>query len=159
MLTRRAIMLGAACAAVTGSASAADQSAQIFLAGIYDAYKGKNGKGHPLDNERVIRHYFEPALAAAMVKDQRQAARRQEVGTLDFDPFVDAQDWDIDAFNIAVRDAGPDKATATVKFSNLKSASTVVLDLVKIRGEWKINDITWTPHETPNSLRAMYAHR
>jgi hypothetical protein len=159
MLTRRMIMLGVTCAAVTGRASAADQSAQTFVAGIYEAYKGKNGNGHPLDNERIIRRYFEPSLAAAMVKDQRDAARRQEVGTLDFDPFVDAQDWDIAAFDIAVTDAGPDKATATVKFSNLKSASTVVLDLVKIKGEWKISNITWTPHEAPNSLRAMYAHR
>jgi hypothetical protein len=158
MLARRAIMLGAIGAAITGAASAADQSAQAFVAGIYDAYKGKNANGHALDNERTIRRYFEPSLAAAMIKDQRDAARRQEVGTLDFDPFVDAQDWDIDAFDIAVRDGGPDKATATVKFSNLKSDSTVVLDLVKIKGEWKISNITWTPHEAPNSLRAMYTH-
>jgi hypothetical protein len=158
MLTRRAIMLGAICAAAAGPASAADPSPQTFVAGIYDAYKGKNGNGHPLDNERTIRRYFEPSLAAALLKDQRAAARRQEVGTLDFDPFVDAQDWEIDAFDIAVSDAGPDKATATVKFSNLKRDSTVVLDLVKIKGEWKISDITWTPHETPNSLRALLAH-
>jgi Protein of unknown function (DUF3828) len=159
MLTRRAIMLGSICAATARRASAADQSAQTFVAGIYDAYKGKNGNGHPLDNERIIRRYFEPSLAAAILKDQRAAARRQEVGTLDFDPFVDAQDWDIDTFDIAVSDAGPDKAAATVKFSNSKQDSTVVLDLVKIKGEWKISNITWTPHETPNSLRALLTHK
>ena len=50
-------------------------------------------------------------------------------------------------------------AGQTVKFSNLKHDSTVVLDLVKIKGEWKINNITWTPHEAPNSLRALLAHQ
>lgn len=159
MLTRRAIMLGAVYAAATRPVSAADQSARAFVAGIYDAYKGKNGNGHPLDNEGAIRRYFEPSLAAAILKDQRAAARRQEVGTLDFDPFIDAQDWDIDTFDIAVSDNGLDKATATVKFSNLKSDSTVVLDLVKIKGEWKISNITWTPHESPNSLRGLLAHQ
>ena len=159
MLTRRATMLGAVCAAAASPAAAADQTAQAFVAGVYGAYKGKNGNGHPLDNERIIRRYFEPTLAAAMAKDQRDAARRGEVGTLDFDPFVDAQDWDIESFDIAVSDAGADKATATVKFSNMKRDSTVTLDLVKIKGEWKISNITWTPHEAPNSLRALLAHQ
>jgi hypothetical protein len=57
---------------------------------IYNAYKGKDAKGVPLDNERIIRRYFEPTLASAMAKDQKAAARRNEVGLLDFDPFLDA---------------------------------------------------------------------
>ena len=32
------------------------------------------------------------------------------------DPFIDAQDWDISAFDVAVRDTGADKATATVLY-------------------------------------------
>lgn len=163
MPTRRAIMLGAAAvlgaatAAFAGTALAADDTARAFVAEIYDAYRGKNGNGHPLDDEATLRRYFAPSLAAAMIADQRAAARRQEVGVLDFDPFVDAQDWEIDSFAVAVTDSGPGKAAATVKFSNFKRDSTVVLDLVKIGSEWKINDITWTPHEAPNSLRALYA--
>jgi hypothetical protein len=76
---------------------------------------------------------------------------------LDFDPFVDAQDWEIASFTVAVTDAGADKATATVKFTNSGKASTVVLDLVKIKSDWKITNITWTPHDNPNNLRALYA--
>ena len=86
-----------------------------------------------------------------MIKDRRAAARRKEVGTLDFDPFVDAQDWEITAFDIAVSDAGPGKASATVKFANLDSKSTVVLDLVKIKDAWKINK--------PSSWSAVTTHR
>lgn len=83
--------------------------------------------------------------------------RRNEVAVLDFDPFVDAQDWDIAAFAIAVSEAGLGKARATVKFSNFGKPTTIVLDLVKIGNQWKISDITWRPHEEPNTLRRLYA--
>jgi hypothetical protein len=159
VLSRRAIVLGAAaCAATASAAAAAEASAQAFVAEIYDAYVGKNGDGVPMDSNQKIQRYFEPSLAALMVKDQNDAARRKEVGTLDFDPFVDAQDWDIAAYNVTVNDKGADKASATVTFNNFGKAKTVALDLVKIKSEWKIGDIAWTPHENPNTLRALYAH-
>jgi hypothetical protein len=157
MLTRRKTLLGAILAILAGGAQAADSSAHDFVAAIYNTYVGKNGNGVALDNEAIVRRYFEPSLAALILKDQKEAARRNEVGALDFDPFVDAQDWDIAAFTVAVSDAGADKATATVKFTNSDKASTVVLDLVKIKNEWKITNITWTPHDKPNNLRALYA--
>jgi hypothetical protein len=157
MLTRRKTLLGAALAILSNRAQAADTSAHDFVAAIYNTYVGKNGNGVALDNERTVRRYFEASLAALILKDQKDAARRNEVSALDFDPFVDAQDWDISAFTIAVSDAGSDKATATVKFSNRDKASTIVLDLVRIKIEWKITNITWMPHDKPNNLRALYA--
>ena len=59
------------------------------------------------------------------------------------DPFIDAQDWDISAVDIAVRDTGAEKVSAKVSFKNLGKPTTVVLDLVKLRGEWRIADINW----------------
>ncbi len=64
MLTRRHLLLGAASAALTAPASAADTSARDFVTAIYATYKGKNTKGIILDNARTIRRYFEPSLAA-----------------------------------------------------------------------------------------------
>ncbi len=165
MPTRREIMLAAACAASVSPLLAAEPSARDFVTAIYDAYKGKDAHGRPLDDDAAIRRYFEPKLAAAMIKDRRAAARREEVGTLDFDPFVDAQDWEIASFDIAINDEGlgkgpgkgPSKTSATVKFANSGSNSTIVLDLLKIKGAWKISNITWTPHEKPNTLRGLYA--
>lgn len=86
------------------------------------------------------------------------AARRGEVGLLDGDPFIDAQDWDISAFDIVVTDTVPGKASATVKFTNLDKLTTVVLDLVKIKNDWRISDITWLRDGKPETLRAIYAH-
>jgi hypothetical protein len=158
MLTRRILMLGAAGTAIATLVRAADASALAFVTEIYNSYKGKNAIGHPLDNERAIRRYFEPSIAALMVEDQRSAARRGEVGTLDFDPFIDAQDWEISDFGIDVRDTAPGKASATVKFANLGEPRSVALELVKIKNDWRINDITWLRDGKLETLRGMYAH-
>jgi Protein of unknown function (DUF3828) len=165
MSTRRTVVLTAAnlFAALSAgpalaptAAGAADATALAFVTDIYAAYKGKDAKGHPLDDERAIRRYFEPSLATLMVKDQKIAAKRGEVGLLDFDPFIDAQDWEIAAFDIAVDDGAPGKATATVKFSNFDKPVTVRLDLVKLKNEWRIADITWLRDGKAESLRQIY---
>jgi hypothetical protein len=158
MTTRRTFILVAVCTplALGRRASAADASAIAFVTDIYSAYRGKDAKGHPLDDERSIQRYFEPSLAALMVKDQRVAAKRGEVGLLDFDPFIDAQDWEISDFDIAVDDSAPGKVTATIKFTNFKPV-TVRLDLVKIKNEWRIADIIWLRDGKQDSLRKIYA--
>jgi len=172
MPTRRNVIRGATAAAIALPALflaahvlpalAADPSATAFVTAIYNSYKGKDAKGVVLDNERVIRRYFEPTLATAMAKDQKAAARRNEVGLLDFDPFLEAQDWEIAAFDIAVGDATAGKAQATVKFINFGEAMTVVLDLVQVKTDaktdWRIYDITWRHDDKAEALRKTFVH-
>lgn len=156
MINRRNLFFGAACALLPLPVAAADQSARDFVTAIYDAYKGKDSKGIILDKAATIRRYFAPALAALMIKDQNAAAKRGDVGALDGDPFIDAQDWDIKDFDIAVAASAPGKATATVKFANLGTPKTVVLDLVKLKGGWRINEITWQRDGKSETLRALF---
>ena len=168
MPTRRSVLLGAAAAAIAlpaqilpvdvRPAHAADPSALAFVTAIYNSYKGVHAKGVVLDNERVIRRYFEPTLATAMAKDQKAGARRNEVGLLDFDPFLESQDWEADEFDIAVSDATDGKAQATVKFVNLGDAMTVVLDLVQVKSDWRIYDITWRHDDKAATLRKTFVH-
>jgi hypothetical protein len=160
MLTRRNIMLGAAFALIAAPAAsaAADESPRAFVTAIYDTYVGKSGNGVALDSDRAVQRYLEPSLGALIRKDQKEAARRNETATLDFDPFVDAQDWDIAAFKIEISDTGPDKASATVKFNNSEKPTTVVLDLVKIKNEWKISNIAWKRDDKTETLRALFGH-
>jgi len=156
-LTRR-MLVAAAIVLFAMPVLAADGSATAFVSGIYDTYMGSGAKGLALDTERTVRHYFEPSLAALIIKDRKNAARHGEVGQLDGDPFVDAQDWNIDKFDIEVTDTGPGKAKATVKFINLDQPATIVLDLVKIKNEWHISDITSLRDGKPESLRALFTH-
>jgi hypothetical protein len=158
MLTRRSLTFGTACAALAAPAFAGDASATAFITAIYNSYKGKDAKGVRLDREPVIRRYFEPKLATLMAKDERTAARRKEVGQLEFDPFLDAQDWEVASFDIAVNDAAAGKTQATVKFDNLGEATTVVLDLIQLKGDWRIYDITWLHDGKPETLRKIFVH-
>ena len=70
-------------------ALAPDPAATAFVTAIYAAYKGKNAKGIRIDTKANIRRYFEPTLAALIIKDQKDAARRHDTPNLDGDPFVE----------------------------------------------------------------------
>jgi Protein of unknown function (DUF3828) len=139
----------AACICVALAAvgvQAAEPSAKAFVEGIYAAYKGKDARGVSLDSNAAVRRYFEPKLAALIIKDRKEA--RGEVGKLGADPFIDAQDWEIDAVDIAIREIAPDKASATVSLTSLGEQRTVVLALVKLKMGWRIADITSDRKET-----------
>ena len=158
MLTRRSFTLAAACLVTAAPALAGDASATAFVTAIYASYKGKDAKGVPLDNERTIRRYFEPRLATLMAKDVKASARSGDVGNLDFDPFLNAQDWDTTTYDIAVGDAAAGKTQATVKFVNQGQPMTVVLDLVQVKNDWRIQDITWMNDGKTSTLRKMFEH-
>jgi Protein of unknown function (DUF3828) len=152
MTARRVVLMAIslAVALVAPAARAADPSAQSFVQAIYDQYKGKDAKGVELSGNAAVRRYFAPALAALIIKDRRQA--RGEVGKLDADPFIDAQDWEIDDVNVTLRDVAADKAIATVSFKNLGERQTVVLELVKLKQDWRIANITWDRKATLRGL-------
>jgi hypothetical protein len=143
MIARRTVLIGLwlGVAFAAAAARAAEASAGSFVEAIYDRYKGKNANGIALGNDAEVRRYFEPKLAALIIRDRRQA--RGEVGKLDSDPFIDAQDWEIDGVDVAVRNIGADKASATVSFKNVGKPRTVLLDLVKLKGDWRIANVTW----------------
>ena len=121
-------------------AAAESASPQAFVEAIYKPYLRKDFKGVPYATEAGLRRYFEPKLASAILKDMVAAAKRKEVGTLDGDPFIDAQDWEIANLAIDVKSAG-EKASAVVTFTNLGQPKSISLDLVKTAAGWRIADI------------------
>ena len=80
------------------------------------------------------------------------------MGLLDFDPFLDAQDWDVRTFDIVVSDVAAGKAKATVKFVNEGDERAVVLDLVQVENAWRIYDIAWLRDGKAETLRAIFVH-
>ena len=142
-----ALMFGMLAAAVAEPAP----TSKGFVEAIYKAYLGKNSKGVPLTDEAAIRHYFAPPLSDALVKDRIAADKRGDAPTLDGDPFIDGQDWEISRLSINVTTAGVEAATAMVTFTNFRKPVTMRLDLVKIAGAWRIAEI-----KGPNwSLKAL----
>src|SRR5262249_40299771 len=114
---------------------------KAFLDNIYKAYVGKKAKGIVLKDNDTIKRYFAVPLANAIIKDRADAAKRGDVPTLDGDPFVDAQDWDIEKYSINVKMNGSTAAVGTVDFANAGQAVTMTLDLVRPTGTWHIADI------------------
>ena len=152
MPTRRSFIIALAATAAAHPVLAAEASAQDFLAAIYAHYKGKNAKGVPLSDKGAAARYFTPELAHIMDADAKAAAKKHEVGALDGDPFVDAQDFEITDVKIDVKESAPDKSTGTVTFKNFGKDTTVTYDLVKLKQGWRIDDI----HMPSGSLRALF---
>ena len=166
MPTRRKILFAITLLGLTGAAFASaahadpastadDAAALAFVKTIYEPYTKPGTDGVLIDSHKKLRRYFEPKLAEAMNKDQEDAARHHDEGDLDFDPFIDAQDWEFKKFDVALKDTAPGKITATVTFTNLKEPTTIVLDLVKIKNDWRIYDITWQRDQHPDSPKTL----
>jgi hypothetical protein len=160
MPTRRFIpgfILGFALVAAQGAAGtsqAADTSAKDFITKIYDSYKGKDAPGVTGTSDDDMLAVFEPSLAKLITKDAEDAEKKGEAPKLDGDPFVAAQEWDIESFDIAVRDTGPNKATATVSFKNQDKQTTVTVDLVKLAVGWRVSNVHWSDGDLRTLLTA-----
>ena len=104
--------------------ASAGQTAEGFLHSIYDRYTGPQDKAGPIDSgsTRELRHYFERSLATIIHKDFIGAKKADDVPTLDADPFIDAQDWDIKSFDIHVTPVDANHATGLIKFDNAGTA-------------------------------------
>jgi len=140
MLSRRRVVFGMSVMAISANcAVAAEESAQDFLARIYATYKGKDAKGIDLNKRGATARYFSPSLARLIDADAKAA--KGEVGQLGADPFIDAQDFEIAAFAIEVKDLAPGKAVGTVRFKNFTEDQTVTLELVKLKTGWRIDEI------------------
>jgi hypothetical protein len=164
LLSRRSVIVAVGALALLPGLpgqALADPAAQAFLEKIYAAYKSKKSKGIPLGSDAEIRAYFEPGLAGLMIKDIREAAKTHDVGTLDSDPFIGGQDFEIGGLTITVTDTAADKATATAKFTNFKMPTTVLYDLVKLKQGWRIANITWQAEDgnPPDTLRGLYVKK
>jgi len=131
---------------------AAAQTPHAFLQAIYQHYIGTNTAGVKLDSDADYRRYFTPDLAKIILDDIAKAQKNDDVPTLDGDPFIDAQDWSIPKVQIDVDDKATDKTVAKVSFKNEGTPETIAVDLVKIDGAWKIDDIHWPEA----SLRGLY---
>jgi hypothetical protein len=71
-------------------------------------------------------------------------------------PTIDVQDFDIKHFDVAIKNTAPGKVTATVTFDNFGKQETIVLDLIAIKNDWRIYDITWARDAEPKTLRGLF---
>jgi Protein of unknown function (DUF3828) len=143
--TTLAALAGAVMALFAASSFAQDAGAQAFLQSVYATYQ-KSDKALDIGSEQKAARYFVPSLAKLIGQDVAQAAKRNEVGKLDFDPFIGGQDWAPTKIELKVAaGAAADGATGTARFTapGEKQPSVVTLDLAKTANGWRIADIHW----------------
>jgi hypothetical protein len=79
-----------------------------------------------------------------------------EIGRLDFDPFVNGQDYLITGFSVGEPAITGDAAVVEVRFANMDMPMTMAIDLGReADGEWKIEDVRSLEGEIQYSLREI----
>jgi hypothetical protein len=157
-MSPRAIVLALALVLAAGATSAFGQphpTAQAFVEGLYRAYQGhEHDGGGPDYLGRQRDRVFAPKLIALMRRDAANTPAG-EVGALDGDPICNCQDYEISKVVVRIKDSGGGRASAEVHFDNSGRAEFVQLDLVSIRGGWRVADVH--TQDTPSLVRLLEA--
>jgi hypothetical protein len=143
---RVAAMLVGLVALLAPASRAQEAGAKAFLQSVYATYE-KPDKALDIGSETKAARYFVPAVAKLIGRDVAESKKRQEVGRLDFDPFIAGQDWSPTTITLDVAPgASADRAIGTARFTvpGEKKPTVVTLDLVKTPGGWRIADIHWS---------------
>lgn len=133
------LLLGIALGACVGPAAAGEsdlRAARTFVEALYRAYHGEGPDVLGRGRARV----FSPRMIALLRRDRRLTPRG-EVGALDGDPICDCQDFEISQVRVEVTPSGPGGVTAVAHFINLGTATTVRLDLIPVRGQWRVDNV------------------
>lgn len=148
---RRALL--AAFIALPVAVRAQSQPPLAYLQEIYEPYRKADFKGQPYWEAK---RFFAADLAEAIERDFAEAKKRNEVPTLDGDPFIDAQDWSIGgvSYAVSVMKSG-DHAAGAIAFDNQGKPTLLALFLVRTPQGWRIEDIV----TRGRSLRALYKLR
>jgi hypothetical protein len=135
----RVLVLSLALAPTPAVADAAP-SATEFVRSLYAHYLGKDARGVPFERAADVARWCAPPLTKLILADRARAARRDDVPTLDGDPFVHAQDWMLSDLHIDVTERG-DRATAKVSFLNAGEHVALTLALVRGPAGWRVADV------------------
>lgn len=94
------------------------------------------------DDGEQMSPWFSEALVKSSL-DNRTACQENEDECLDFDPIIDAQDYDDDIYSTlhTERVGSGSPVRVKVTFENLKSTMTMTYTLIQVDGEWRISDI------------------
>jgi hypothetical protein len=93
------------------------------------------------------------ALNELFARDAKEA--NGDVGRLDFDPYIDGQDYVLTDLQIGTPAINGDKAAVDVTFKNMDTPDELMFTLVKEADGWKIDDVVRSGKDFPYSLKAI----
>lgn len=137
---RLLFVLALALSAISGMAAVARADGPVdVITKIYDGYqKAESTVGVPAP-QRV----YSRRLQGLIDKD-RQETPQGEVGRLDWDVFVDGNDWKLTDLSISSVEESAERATVRATFKNFGEARDILFTLVKEDGSWLIDEVQST---------------
>lgn len=106
---------------------------KALLDSIYQSYADNT---FPEDSEEIY-----SARLKALFEADRERTPEGEVGALDFDPFVNGQDYDLSDLVIEEPTVSGEAATTTVRFANFDQKNVLAISMVKEPDGWKVDDV------------------
>jgi hypothetical protein len=83
---------------------------------------------------------YSPRLAALFAIYDRWQRAHDEVGSIDFDWWIDAQDWELSHISVTAVDTGPNARTVTARWHNSDRDDSSRFLFVRIGGRWYLDD-------------------
>jgi len=128
-----AFLLGLALAG-TAFAKPIDSDPVTLITAIYKTYE---------TDKAGLPHVYSKRLQALIDKDDKETPEGM-VGRIDWDVFIDGQDWKLTDLKITPVSQTATQAKVRATFKNFDRPSDMLFDLVLEDGRWRIDDITKT---------------
>ena len=110
---------------------------RAFVAQRYAAY-GPDTQAVPPD---PVWAYSPRLVSLFAAYDRWQHRHHDEVGSIDFDWWINAQDWQLSHISVTAADTGPDARTVTAHWRNIDREDSTRFLFVRIGGRWYLDDV------------------
>jgi hypothetical protein len=110
---------------------------RAFVAQRFAGYRS-SGDHVPPDPVRA----YSPRLSAAFATyNAWQRRHPDDVGSIDFDWWINAQDWELSGVSVAAADNGANARIVTASWHNSGTADSSRFLFVRIGGRWYLDDV------------------
>lgn len=119
---------------------------------LYKQHDAKNSPFFQTKDRAAVDKYFTKKLADLIWQDAVNS--KGEVGALGADPLYDAQDTEITGLKIQADQVDGDQALVLVTFKNFGEAKSLIYNVERENGAWKISNITGDDYNLLETLQA-----
>ena len=115
-----------------------DSDPVALITAIYKTYAEDKDKDNP-----GLPHVYSKRLQALVDKDEKETPEGM-VGRIDWDVFVDGQNWKLSGLKIALVSKSATHAQVRATFKNFDHPSNMLFDLALEDGHWRVDDVEKT---------------
>ena len=141
-----AFLAVAAATNPAGAAIAAPAHRAVHARGVEDprAFVAQRFSGYRSSSDQVPPDpvwAYSPRLSAAFATyNAWQRRHPDDVGSIDFDWWINAQDWELSGVSVTQADTGANARTVTARWRNSGRADSSRFLFVRIGGRWYLDD-------------------